>query len=637
MRIKTLGRSLPYIVLPLILLSVLAASYFRIADSYELKTLDLRFVLRPIQNSTDKVVLIEIGNDTLKNLGSWPLERNFHAALINALSKAGARAIIFDIFFSEPKEHDGELESAIRGAKNVYLPFVFELDSRRKANYICAKGYVSKNLAIFSSADKGEGHINIIPDMDGKFRRIPLLIKYRGNWHPYISFLAACDYLGIPVKDVKTIPGHNIYCGSINIPLDDSSNMIIDFSGKWEESYKHYSYSDIVQSHLGPSIGQKPILDLSVFRDKVCIVGLTATGTVDLHPNSLESLYPGFGIHAEVFNSMINKHFIARASKKTNLLILIILSAIIAIATLRLKPLTALIVLILMSIIFITTGVTLFNTNGLWIDLFYPTIAIAFLFLLFTLYRYISEWKKRLVLENELDIAKKIQESFLPKSLPDTGLLDIATAMFTARQVGGDLYDFRVFDNDNMGVMIGDVSGKGVPASLFMAMVTSEFKFFAKPDAVPQDVLSDLNSKLVKESTSNLFVTIFYIIFDTKKGRARYSNGAHLPTIHLNNESEVELLDVAEGTPLGMVDSQYGGKEVSFKKGDIFVLYTDGVTEAMNKRGEMYGQDRLISVVKAHSNLASKELLKAIEKDIRGFEPKYRQHDDITLIAIKIK
>ena len=636
MRSKYSGSFISYIILPLIALSILAVSYLRLTDNYELKLLDSRFALRAAQKTSGNVVLVEIGDDTLKNLGSWPLDRNFHAVLIKALKDAGARTIIFDMFFSEPRDHDDELEKAMRDAKNIYLPFIFDLDNKTNAPYALAKGYVAKNLAVFSSADKGEGHINIHPDTDGKFRRIPLLIRYKNNWYPYISFLAACDYLGIPVNSVKIVPGHSISCGKINIPLDDSSDMIVNFSGRWEKAYKHYSYFDIVQSYLAAATGQKPILDLRIFKDKVCIIGLTAAGTVDLHPNPIESLYPGFGIHAEVFNSMINKHFIARASKEANLLILIILSVIVSVATLKSKPITGLIVLIVTAVVLMVTGAILFDMKGLWIDLFYPTVIIVLLYLSLTLYRFIAEWKKRLIMENELGIAKKIQESFLPKSLPRIAGLEIDAAMFTARQVGGDLYDFRIFDDGRVGVMIGDVSGKGVPASLFMAMVTSEFKFFAKQDIAPQDVLSGLNSELVRESSSNLFVTMFYIIFDMKKFQAKYSNGAHLPAIYLDSESKTELLDVAEGTPLGLVDSQYGGKEITFKKGDIFILYTDGVTEAMNKRGEMYGQERLLSAIKKSRSSSPKELLTIIEKDIRGFEPKLKQHDDITLMVIKI-
>ena len=636
MKLKNTGSLLSYIALSIITLAILAISYSRLADNYELETLDLRFHLRPKPVTTDKVVLVEIGDDTFKNLGQWPISRNYHALLIKALSESGARSIVFDIFFSEPGEYDDDLESAIKDAKNVYLPFVLKIDSGRDSLFATANGYVARNLKRFNAADKGEGHINILPDIDGKFRRVPLLVNWKDKWYPYISLLATCDYLKIPIKNVKLVPGRHISLNNIKIPLDDSSNMIINFSGPWSEAYKHYSYYDIVQSYLAPIASQKPILDLSIFKDKVCIVGLTATGTADLHPNPFESLYPAFGIHAEIFNSILGKHFIARASKGINLSILICLAILIAVLTLKTRPIKGLVILILVSFSFIIVSMLLFNILGLWVDLFYPILILILLYLSLTLYKYITEWKKRLVMENELNIASKIQESFLPKQLPSIKGLDISVRMSTARQVGGDLYDFAEFSGSKIGVMIGDVSGKGVPASLFMAKVNSEFEFFAKPESRPQEVLTNLNSKLVKESASNLFVTIFYLIFDMNNNTVEFSNGGHLPAIHFNHEGKIEFLDVSEGTPLGLIDSSYGGKNISFKKQDIFVLYTDGITEAMNTKGEFYGEERLCSVIKNNRSADSKGLLDAIQKDVRRFEPKSRQHDDMTLIIIKI-
>ena len=130
------------------------------------------------------------------------------------------------------------------------------------------------------------------------------------------------------------------------------------------------------------------------------------------------------------------------------------------------------------------------------------------------------------------------------------------------------------------------------------------------------------NAKLVKESSSNLFVTMFYLIFDMKKKKVRFSNGGHLPVIYLNHLDEVKFLDVPDGTPLGLVDSSYSSREISFNKGDIFILYTDGVTEAMNLRRELYGEERLIKAAKVFRGLPSKGIIDAMLKDVRSFEPK---------------
>jgi sigma-B regulation protein RsbU (phosphoserine phosphatase) len=116
----------------------------------------------------------------------------------------------------------------------------------------------------------------------------------------------------------------------------------------------------------------------------------------------------------------------------------------------------------------------------------------------------------------------------------------------------------------------------------------------------------------------------------------RYSNGGHLPVIYLSGENSLQFLDVTEGAPLGLMEGTYAGNELSFKKGDIFILYTDGITEAMNTKSEMYGKDRLSSSIKSHREFSAKNLLTAIERDVRKFEPKSRQHDDMTLMVVKI-
>ena len=638
MKIKSIKNVLSFAILPLIVLVIFAGSYFRIFEPFELETLDLRFWLRPQIPTSDKVAIVEIGNDTITKLGRFPFDRIYHAILVKALSEAGAKMIVFDIFFSQPNKDDEELTRVVKEAGNVYLPFIFQIDDKKKTDIASALCFEEKELPVFASAAKGTGHINMIPDIDGKYRRVPLYIKYENRFYPSISFLAGCDYLKIPQNNIKTFPGRYISISADEkIPLDENSNMIVNFSGKWGKTYSHYSYVDIIQSYLMKATGGKPILDLSVLKDKVCIIGLTAVGTSDTHPNPFDTLYYAVGIHAEVFNSIINKNFIMRASRAANLFILMLLSLIITIVSLKTKPIKGLLALLTLIAIFFLLCILLFNYRGIWIDMLYPIMIMVVLYLFSTLYKYITEWKRRLVLENELQIAKKIQESFLPKEVPSREEVDIAAAMFTARQVGGDLYDFIEFSDDRLGVMIGDVSGKGVPASLFMAMTVGAFKTFSIPGSRPEEVLSNLNSKITKESSSNLFVTVFYAIFDFKNKAMSYANGGHLPLAYLSKDKKCEFLDVESGAPLGLMEGTYSSRQVNFKEGDVFVFYTDGVTEAMNASNQMYEKERLVSVAENNFHAPAKAMLASIEKDIRKFEPKQRQHDDMTLIIVKIK
>ncbi len=620
------------------MLFIFAYSYLRVFDNYELGTLDLRFRLRPPIKATDKIVIIEIGEDTIDKIGRFPFERSYHAAIIKALSEAGAKAIVFDIFFSEPQKDDPDLEEAMSRAGNVYLPYVFYIGENKKYRLPKAAGYLAGELRELSALAKGSGHINIIPDPDGKYRRVPLYISYENKLYPYLPFKIACDYLNIEEKDIIVSPGKSVFTPQgIKILVDAKSNMIVNFAGRWGKSYKHYSYIDILQSYFAGLSGVKAEPDLKLFKDKICVIGLTAVGTADLHPNPIEPLYPAVGIYAEVFNSILNNSFITRASEKINMFILLILCLLVVVFTLKTKPIKGIIILSVLIIVFIMSAILTFNMMGLWIDIAYPVFITVIVYIFTTLYKYVNEWKKRLVMENELGIARKIQESFLPKNLPSVAGVDIYARMFTARQVGGDLYDFTQFsDNSKLGVMIGDVSGKGVPASLFMAMVTGAFRSFAVPDARPEEVLLRLNSKLVKESASNLFVTVFYSIFDLKNNTLEYANGGHLPVLYLQKDGAHSFLDVEKGAPLGLMDNEYSGRQAAFGKGDVFIFYTDGVTEAMNSRRQMYEKTRLLETAKRNRYKKSREILEAIEKDIRKFEPKSTQHDDITLIVAKI-
>lgn len=638
MELKGFKKIISFIILPIAFLSIFAVSHLRWLDNYELETLDLRFLLRPAIKTTDKVVFIEIAEDTFEKLGMFPFDRNYHALIVKALSEAKAKYIFFDVFFSEPQKSDKELEEAIESAANVYLPYALEINTKRKGKIITATGYRAKSIEGLRLAARGEGHINIIEDVDGKFRKIPVYIGYKNTYYPFVSFLMACDYLGIHREEIEFVPGKYIACANkLKVPLDENSNMLINFSGKWGRNYKHYSYIDVLQSYLADVSAQKPILDLNIFKDKICIIGLTAAGSVDLHPSPYQELYPAVGIHAEVFNSVLNKKFISRAGRGVNLLILAVLAAITCLITLKTKPIKGLLFSVSLMLIFIVFGILLFDCLGLWIDLFYPTCIIVIVYLSFTMYKYVSEWKKRLIFEEELDIAKQIQKSFLPKEIAEVAGLDISAAMFTARQVGGDLYDFVEFDREKLGVMIGDVSGKGIPASLFMAMAVGAFRSFTRQDVEPKDTLCHLNNKLIKEASSGLFVTVFYSIFDMQRSVFIYANGGHMPVLYLTKGKKAQPLDVDNGMPLGVIESSYSGGSLNFRKGDIFVYYTDGVTEAKSSKLELYGKERLIAVLEeANQGLSAKAILEAIAKEVRKFEPKARQHDDITLIVVKV-
>ncbi len=614
-------------VLFIILAAAFAAapSYFKVFENFELATYDLRSYLRIPQPQNEDVAIIEISNDTLEAIGRWPLRRDWHAKIIDILSAYGARMIIFDILFSEPGPDDTALIESTKNAGNVYYAFGFALPAETKTPDVEADRIDTSLLAGLKKEAKGYGFINAAPDRDGKTRRALLKVKYKGATHSHLALLAASDYLGTAFSDTA-------------LPLDEDGRFLINFAGRWKETFKHYSYIDIFTSYSRLIKGQKGVVDLNTIRDKVCFVGLTATGTHDLNPVPFAKRYPGVGTHANVFNSITTKSYLRRATRGLNLAILALFILITAAVTLTTRPLVSFISVVSLVLLFSALAAGLFVFADLWIDIFYPVITIFILYLLLTFYKYITERHKRELIEKELEVAKKIQRSFLPTDPPASEDIAISARMFPAKQVGGDLYDFVALPDGKTGIMIGDVSGKGVPAALYMAKAVSLFRHISQACSSTKDAVTKLNDALSEESGSNLFVTLTYLIYDPKKKALLFSSGGHLPTLLLKEgQDECRLLEAKEGIPLGLMPGDFDQQSVILSKGDKLVLYTDGVTEAMSKMGEEFTEKRAIEAAQKSRAMDSQGLLDAIEKEVFDFSRSAPQHDDITIITIEIK
>ena len=627
-----------YLVLGAVLIGLfLFFSYARIFDEFEYSVLDLRYKLR-MQEPVDKnIAIIEVGDDSIENIGKWPFPRKYHTLLIKALKSAGAETIVFDIFFSESKEGDDEFAKAAIEAANVYIPYVFEIDREAKnKNMVYASGYAADLIDVLKKAVKGSGYVNVEPDMDGKIRRIPPFIEYDNKKYPHLTVLAALNKLGYSFDDIEIYPQKKIVVGKdLVIPLGDDSSLLVDYPGVWGKDFRHYSYIDVLQAYLADLTGQEPRINLEEFEGAVCFIGLTATASPDAHPSPLEPIYPGVGVHTSVYNSIINNTFLTRASRWTNLIILIFMWFLTSLITEKTSKRYSIISILGLMAGFFGISILLFWIFRVWIDVFYPMVTIASVYAIFTFKKYISEMQKRELIEKELNIAKNIQQSFLPKLVPDLGGLDIYVEMLTARQVGGDLYDIIDLGEGKIGFMMGDVSGKGVPAALYMAQVVSEFKTHVR-SGDPREVIYNLNTRLVEECGSGLFVTLTYMVIDTKTNTASFSIGGHMPTVVVTPKGEVELLDVDFGMPLGMIESEFEVVEYKYEPGSIFILYTDGVTEAMDIKEEMFEQERLTELSKKLANKSSEEVVKRIHEAVTEFAGKAKQHDDITVMAIKV-
>tara|TARA_R110001592_G_scaffold79857_1_gene238489 strand:+ start:1684 stop:2874 length:1191 start_codon:yes stop_codon:yes gene_type:complete len=248
---------------------------------------------------------------------------------------------------------------------------------------------------------------------------------------------------------------------------------------------------------------------------------------------------------------------------------------------------------------------------------------------------------RRLVeVDHELDVAARIQESILPKTFPpfpNRSELEIFAAMTPAKQVGGDFYDFFFIDDHHLAFVIGDVSGKGVPAALFMAVCRTLIKATALHEHAPDECLNHVNRLLYADNASDLFVTVFYAVLDTRTGEVSYSNAGHnTPYWVRNNGTAPEALLNQGGLVLGVMENvTYVRTSLQLGVGECLFLYTDGVTEAMDQDNALFCDDRLIEHLNQGSGSSLKDMTACVVEGLHAFTRNHPQHDDITMLAVR--
>jgi phosphoserine phosphatase RsbU/P len=250
--------------------------------------------------------------------------------------------------------------------------------------------------------------------------------------------------------------------------------------------------------------------------------------------------------------------------------------------------------------------------------------------------RAVREHNELLSLRRELDIARDIQQSILPQSFPDRPDLRVFGEMIAAEEIGGDFYDFFFLDDDRIGILIGDVSGKGVPAALFMAMTRTLLRSAAPVCATPGECLRRVNELLIPDNRTEMFVTVFYGILDIPSGRLQYSNGGHNLPYVLRAGGSIDVLARTGGTVLGMLGGiEFGTHEATLGRDESLLLFTDGITEAMDARGELFGEGGLEAALAACNGRAPNEIVRSIRDAVERHAGDAVQSDDLTTLVLR--
>jgi len=239
----------------------------------------------------------------------------------------------------------------------------------------------------------------------------------------------------------------------------------------------------------------------------------------------------------------------------------------------------------------------------------------------------------------EMEQAAMIQRSMLPSQFPpfpERTDFELHASMVPAKEVGGDLFDFFLLDAERLGFVLGDVSGKGVPAALFMAITSTLLRAAAPHHASPGACLTSINQSLVEKHASGMFVTLFYGILNTRTGVLEYSNAGHNPPYVFSSDGTVRALPERSGLMLGIVEGlPYSTLSTELGPGEGVLVFTDGVTEARNKERDFYGEARLETYLAAHASRPVDELVRGLHADVERFESGAPHADDITALALR--
>jgi sigma-B regulation protein RsbU (phosphoserine phosphatase) len=238
-------------------------------------------------------------------------------------------------------------------------------------------------------------------------------------------------------------------------------------------------------------------------------------------------------------------------------------------------------------------------------------------------------------INNDLDHARVIQTNLLPRGFADSAFMKVGARYIPASTVGGDYYDFFKIDQEHYGLIVADVSGHGVAAAMIMAMTKVLLKTFSPQIISPKQTLEKINSIFQNDIKTDNFVTVFYAILNTNTKQLTYVSAGHNPIIYMDKKTKEYELIKAEGLFLGVFeDMLLQDRSRITKSGDRIVLYTDGLTEAENKSGEMYSMERLCDISQKLSHLKPDEFLDQVLKDLKSYTQNKTLEDDVTMMVI---
>ena len=617
----------------------------------------------PRERKSAPATIVEIDERTLAERGQWPWPRTQIAELVTRIAAARPAAIGIDMLLSEPDRfspralaalmpelpesasrqlralpsNDARLAAALRGRNAVLSIAGLEApDPRHLAPPAAAPvrwiageqpelrrfaGWLG-SLDELESAAAGRGLIS--SDATGRVvRRVPLIADVAGTVTPALSLEMWRVATGTPAFSVRRLRGGllEVAVGDIRIPAQGNGSIWLRYSK--HDPARFVSASQVLAGKA----------DAELFRSKLVLVGVTGLGLLDFQATPLGERVPGVELHAQLIEQVFDGDFLVRPTWAPWLeagLLIVAVALLMWIVPSRRVPLS-IAVLAAVLVVLLAAGLGAF-IGGILLDIAWPVLGVLFAFSVLLAATLAEADRQRRVLREaaarsagELASAYRIQMGLLPDLAALTRAqpsLQIAALLEPARTVGGDFFDCLQLDASRVFFVVGDVSGKGMPAAVFMALCKATIKAAAARGGDLGGAITRAAAEISRENPEQLFVTAFAGVLDVRTGMLECCNAGHEPPYVITAEGALERLPNAGGPPLCTLDEfEYVTAYRELGAGDSLMVLSDGVTEAMNGRNALYGSHQLELALKfARRGAAPAEVLGAVRELERQLE-----------------
>ncbi len=649
----------------------------------------------PRQVASMPVTIVEVDQKSLAALGQWPWPRPVLAQLIRDINRHRPAAIGVDILMPEPdglslerllartgnkdpalqtqlaalSAHDAELARTLAAAPTVLAiagsseatgmllrapPFtVSGMSARSGAPERVAQGLpnytgVLTSLDQLDRAASGHGLVSVEP-AGGVFRRIPLVANVGGTLVPAFAIEMLRVAVGVPslrlLIDGPSVVG--IAVGNFIAPTEADGAARVYYSPRNGDRF--ISAVDILDGKFDPQ----------QIEQKLVLIGVTGVGMVEDRNTPLGALMPGIEIHAQLLENLFDQTLLNRPvwAPRIEALAFLLLGALLVFATPRWSARNATLLALGCVALLALSGYLAFRQQRLVLDAAVPGVSLMLLFVALLVLTLAEATRQRRSLERlvqrereqrariagELDAAKRVQVATLPRAelLRDDPRIDLAAVMIPAREVGGDLYDFFRLDDRHLFFLVGDVAGKGLSASIFMAVSKALCKstMLRTSGADIGELMFAANAEVSRDNPEMLFVTAFAGVLDLETGELVYCNAGHEnPYLVDPVGATVVRIQDGGGPPLCAVDGfVYRGGECRLRPGELLCVISDGVTEALSPAGALYGDGRVRRFLQglANADLNATAVVDALRADVEAFAAGAEPADDITVLVLR--